>query len=72
MSPWLQFALVVTGLTIVEVTLLLLAHGFGPLAKVIKVIFFTVGTPVGLAWLLAHRFASRKRYEEGWARVHIQ
>jgi hypothetical protein len=71
-SSWLRFALVLVGLTIVEVTLLLLAHGFGPPTKVIKVSFFTVGTPVGLAWALAHRFTSRKRYEEDWASVPIE
>jgi hypothetical protein len=68
----LQFALVLVGLTIVEVILLLLAHGFGPPTKVIKVIFFTVGCPVGLAWGLAIRFTSRKRYEEDWASVQIE
>ena len=72
MSSWLQFALVLVGLTIVEATLLLLAHGFGPPTKVIKVTFFTVGCPVGLAWVLAHRFTSRKRYEEDWASVHFE
>jgi ATP-dependent Clp protease ATP-binding subunit ClpC len=71
-SSWLQFALVLVGLTIVEVILLILAHGFGPLTKVIKVTFFTVGCPVGLAWGLAIRFTSRKRYEEDWASVQIQ
>ena len=72
MSSWLQFALVLVGLTIMEVTLLLLAHGFGPPTKVIKVTFFTVGFPVGLAWVLAHRFTSRKRYEEDWASVQFE
>jgi hypothetical protein len=71
-SLWIQLALVFVGLTIVWMILVLLAYGFISAAKAIKVYLFTVGCPVGLAWILAQRFAVRKRHEEDWASLQIE
>ena len=40
--------------------------------EAICLFFFTAGSPVGLAWGLAHVFAARKRYHEDWASLQIE
>jgi hypothetical protein len=70
-SSWLQFALVLAGSTIVSLTLGLWAYGVSP-TNAFWVLFFTVGSPVALAWVLAHDFTARKRYHEDWASLPIE
>lgn len=71
LSSWLRFALVLAGSTVVSMTLGLWAYGVSP-QKATWLFFFTVGFPVGLAWILARHFTARQRYHEDWASLQIE
>jgi hypothetical protein len=68
---WLLLALALVGSTIVSMTLGFWAFGVSP-KKAFWVFAFTVGIPVGLAGVLAHGFAARKRYHEDWESLQIE
>jgi hypothetical protein len=68
---WLQLVLALAGSTIVSMMLGLFAYGVSP-RLAFWVFFLTVGSPVVLAWHLAHAFAARMRYHEDWASLPME